>query len=239
VASPLFGSYNPSGTYNFFPSNAEIMAQAFERLRIKRTEIEQPHIINAVAELNLFLAAFNNAGPNLAQVDSQSIALVQGTASYSVLSTTIQIMDVILQYPGGGTVTLNQYMYPLSRTEYVAIPNPAAQGKPNQYWFDRLQSPTINLYPVPDGNGPYTLVYYRFRQVQDATLPNGVTPEVPNRALDAIVAGLAHRLSRIYAPDLEDKRKMDAQEAWSLYARQDVENADLLISPSLSNYYRI
>jgi hypothetical protein len=177
-------------------------------------------------------------GPNLAQVDLQSIPLVQGTATYSVLSDTITLLDVYLTYPGGTSGTQDQYCYGISRTEYAAIPDKAVQGKSNQFWFDRLQSPTITLYPVPDGGGPYTLHYYRFRQVQDAVMGNGVTPEVPNRALDALVSGLAYRLSRIYAPQMEDKRKADAAEAWGLYARQDIEQVPMYITPALSGYYR-
>jgi len=235
--SGLFDSYNPSGQYQFFPSNMEVLASAFARIGVKRTELEQSHLQDGVSELNFFLAAFNTVGPNLAQVDLQTINLVQGTQSYSVLANTVQILDVFLTYPGGGQV-LNAYLYPLSRTEFAAIPNPTYQARPNQYWFDRLQSPSLYLYPVPDGNGPYTLNYYRFRQVQDSLLVNGETPEVPNRALDAIVAGLAYRLARIYARDLEDKRKMDAGEAWSLFARNDVENAPMYLTPSLSSYWK-
>lgn len=148
------------------------------------------------------------------------------------------VLDVFLSYPSGPG-SLDSYMYALSRTEYAAIPNKTLQGRPNQYWFDRLQTPTLTLYPVPDGNGPYTLQWYRFRQVQDALMANGMSVEVPNRALDAIVSGLAYRLARIYRPDLEAARKVDASDAWLLYARQDTENAPLYIMPALSSYYRI
>src|SRR5271166_1545100 len=98
----LFGSYNPSGTTNFFPSSLEVVASAFARIKIRRTELEQSHLPDALAELNFFLAAFNNAGPNLAQVDIQTVPLVQGTAAYTLLANTIQLMDVYLTYPGGG-----------------------------------------------------------------------------------------------------------------------------------------
>lgn len=237
MATPFFPpSQHTSGTYNFAPTNAEVIMLAFGRIQMRRTELEVSHIQDAVGELNLFLSAFNNAGPNLAQVDLQTIPLVQGTATYSVPAETVTLLDVFVRY---GTPSTDVYLTQISRTEYAAIPNKSQQGLPTQLWFDRIASPTINLYLVPDGNGPYTLNYYRFRQVQDAQITGGQNPEVPNRAIDALVAGLAHRLSRIYRPEQEALRKADAMEAWALYAKQDTEFAPLQISPGVSGYWRI
>jgi hypothetical protein len=169
-------------------------------------------------------------------VDLQTQPLTQGTATYNVARETVMILDVFLTYPSGSQ-GLDSYLWPISRTEYAAIPNKVTQGRPNQYWFDRLNQPTITLYPVPDGN-TYTLNWYRFRQVQDAVMANGISPEVPNRALDALVAGLAYRLARIYKPEQETQRKSDAGEAWSIYAKQDTEAAPLYIMPALESYWR-
>lgn len=232
----LFNPVNTSGTYAFLPSNAEIIASAYSRIQIKRTELEQNHLQDGIAELNLFLAGFNNVGPNLAQVDLQSFALTQAQATYSLPAETVMVLDVFLTYDQSGD---QSYLFPISRTEYAAIPNKAVQNRPNQYWLNRLATPQITLYPTPDGNGPYTLNYFRFRQVQDATMASGVTPEVPNRAMDAIVSGLAYRLARIYKPEVEAIRKTDAAEAWSIYAKQDTENVSLYIAPALHSYWKV
>ena len=233
----LFGTYQPSGTYTFFPSNAEIIAGAYARIQIFRPEIEPKHILDAVGELNFFLAAFNDVGPNRAQIDTVQVPLVQGTATYSLPANTVMVTDAYLTYPSG-SATSDAYLFPISRTEYAALPNKTTQQRPNQYWLNRQQVPQITVYPVPDGNGPYTLNCVRFRQVQDSIVSNSVTPEVPNRALDCIIAGLAHRLARIYRPELEDKRKIDAGEAWGLYAKQDTENVGLYIQPGTASYWR-
>jgi len=89
-----------------------------------------------------------------------------------------------------------------------------------------------------NGNGPYTLFYYRVRQIQDAEYTDGMNIEIPYVWLDAFVAGLAHRLTRIYAPQLEGQRKMDADEAWRLASTQDQENVPMLIQPGLGGYFR-
>jgi len=139
---------------------------------------------------------------------------------------------------GSGVTTTDRIIWPLSQTEYASIANKATQGSPTQFWFNRLISPTITFYLTPDGNGPYTVYYYRVRTMQDALATNNYNVEVPSRFLDALVAGLAHRLSRIFAPQLEQIRKADADEAWGIAATQDTENVNLMIMPGLGGYYR-
>lgn len=224
-----------SQQYNFNPSNAEIIAQAFGRIGVRRTEILTQHIQDAVIELNILFSRMNNMGPNLWTVDLQSIPLIQGSATYSVPAETIQILDVFVRF---GTPATDRILYPLSRTEYASLSNKTTQGFPSQFWFDRLISPTITFFLTPDGNGPYTAYYYRFRQIQDSLVTDGQVAEVPDRWIDAVVAGLAHRMARIYAPQLEQIRKMDADEAWQIAATQDVENTPLNILPGLGGYWR-
>lgn len=225
---------NTSKTYNFNPSNNEIIAQAFARIRIPRPEILTQHIQDAVMELNTLFSRLNNMGPNLWTVDLQSIPLIQGSATYTVPAETIMVLDVFIRY---GSPTTDRILYPISRSEYAALSNKATQGFPSQFWFDRLISPTITFYLTPDGNGPYTAFYYRFRQIQDSTFANNIVAEIPNRWIDAIIAGLAHRMARIYRPELEQIRKMDADEAWTIAATQDTENVPLVIAPGIGRYF--
>lgn len=225
-----------SGTYQFYPSTAEIVVSAFRRCQMHRTELVDTHYQDALVEFNALQSVINSLGPNLAQVDQISVPLTQGVATYSVPVETITILDMFLRY---SSPSIDRYIWPISRTEYDSIPNKLQQGFPNQFWFDRLISPTFTLYFVPDGNGPYTIYYHRFRQIQDATYTGALNPELPNRALDAIIAGLAHRLARIYKPELEAVRKADAAEAFAIYAKQDTENVSLYIQPGIEGYYRI
>ena len=157
-------------------------------------------------EMNLALVKFNNLQPNLWTVDLQSIPLVQGSATYSIPAETTMILDLFIRY---GSPAVDRYLQPVSRTEYASIAVKTTQGFPSQYWFDRLISPTITFYLVPDGAFPYTAYYYRVRQIQDATITNGYNIEVVYRFLDALTSDLAHRLARIYRPELEAVRKGD------------------------------
>jgi hypothetical protein len=227
-----------SGTYAFAPSLGEVVLNAFSRIGVRRTEILQTHMADAKMESNLLLAKMGNLQPNLWTVDQQAIPLLQGTATYTVPAETVMILDAFLRY---GSPQTDRSIYPISRSEYATYPNKTIQSFPTVYWFDRLISPTITLWAVPDGNGPYTLFYYRVRQVQDAAYSDGTNAldiEIPYLWLDAFTAGLAYRLARLYAPQLEGQRKMDADEAWQTAATQNVENVNLMVNPGLSAYFR-
>jgi len=224
-----------SGTYNFLPSAGDIIITAFQRIGIRPTAILQTHLQQAVMELNLLQSKLSNLQPNLWDVDLQTLPLIQGVATYSVPAETVMITNAYVRT--GTTTPIDRLIFPISQTEYAAVPNKIVQNPPNQFWFNRLISPTITFYPVPDGNGPYTCYFYRVRQIQDALLPNGFQMEVPYRWLDALAAGLAHRLAAVFAPQLEQIRKMDAEEAWRIAATQDTENVPLYISPGLQSYF--
>lgn len=207
---------------------------AFGRIQVRPTEILAPHIQQATMEMNLLLAKFNNNTPNLWAVALETLPLTQGVATYSLPAPTIQVLDVYVRTSNPGT---DKIMFGISRTEYASIAQKTTQGPPNQFWFDRAISPEITLYPVPDGNGPYTMYLYIVRNIQDAYTAGGLNVEVPTLWLDALAAGLAHRLARIYAPQLEDKRKMDADEAWKIALDQNVENTPMYIAPGLNGYF--
>lgn len=223
-----------SQTYDFSPSGGSLVMSAFSRCQVRRTEIEQPHMLDGIQELNFLLSRMSNMQPNLWTIDLQAAPLTQGIATYSVAAETVNILDAYIRF----TNSPDRIVWPISRTEYASYPNKTQQGVPSVFWYDRLVSPTFTLWLVPDGNGPYTLFYYRTRQIQDANYANGQNVEVPYLWLDALVAGLAHRLARIYAPQLVQVLKMDSDEAWAIAAKQNVEDVPLYISPGLSSYWR-
>lgn len=226
-----------SGTYNFNPTAGEFILNAFDRIQVRATEIEATQFQRATGELNLALTRFNTMpGQNLWTIDLQSIPLVQGTLNYSIPAETRMILSGFIRY--STSPQLDRYLQPISRDEYAAISTKTQQGFPSQYWFDRLIAPQINFYLVPDGSFTYTFYYYRARQIQDATVANGQNIEIPLRFFDAITADLAHRLARIYRPDLEQIRKADRDEAWMIAAADDTEWVPMYIAPSLGGYYR-
>ena len=226
-----------SGTYAFAPSFGSLTLDAFDRLQMPPTSLLVEHLNRAAMETNLLLASWSNLTPNLWKTTLQSIPLAQGTATYTLPSYTTGILAAYVSTTSG-SLTTDRVIMPISTVDYAGIPNKGIQAPPTTYWFKRQIAPQVNVWPVPDSGGPYTLNLQTMIQIQDAALAAGQTPDMPYRWLDAFVAGLAHRLSRTYKPALEAIRKTDAQEAWAIAANQDTEGVPLYVTPMLGAYYR-
>jgi hypothetical protein len=182
------------------------------------------------------LGRWSSQGVNLWKVDLVTVPLVQGTATYTVDASTITILDAYITTTTAGAST-NRIILPISRTEYASYPTPTQQGFPSVFWFDRLLSPTITLYQVPDGTQT-SLSYYRLRQIQDANFTGGQQVEIPYYFLEAFTFGLAARLALIWKPEKAAVIKAEADEAYQIAATQNVENSAIYISPMLAGYYR-
>jgi len=227
---------NSSNTYYFNPGLGEIMLYSFNLCGIRNTALMQEHMESARMAANMLLGRWSSQGVNLWTVDLQTIPLVQGCSTYSVPNNTIVMLDsYIVQNSGGAAI--NRLILPISRSEYASYPNPQQQGFPTTYWFDRLLSPTVTLWPVPDGTQS-AFQYYRVRQIQDANLAESQQVEIPYYFLEAFAYGLAQRLAMIWAPDKITLLKPLADESYDIAARQNVETAQQYISPTIASYFR-
>lgn len=225
-----------SGTTSFNPPFSSLIHAAYSRCGIRRPQILQEHIEDAKNEANFLQVEFANRGPTLWTVDLVSVPLSPGVATYAVAQDTIQILDVYVRTSVGPTNT-DRILTSISRTEYASYPNKDQTGVPTTYWFNRQISPEITLWLVPDSATTYTLEYYRFVQVEDASVPGGVNVQLPYRYLDAFVAGLAARLAVIWAPDRIVQLAAQAEKAYQIASTQDVEDAQMYIIPSGLNQY--
>ena len=226
-----------SGTYNFNPSFGGLMLQAYHKCGIRPSSLTQEHFQTAAMDANLMLGRWSSMGVDLWQVDLQQVPLVQGTATYSVPANTIVMLDAYIVQNSGGAA-INRIISPISRTEYASYPNPQQQGQPTVFWFDRLLSPSVTLWQVPDGNEAY-LNYYRLRQSMDVGFTDAQQVEMPYYFSEAFVLGLASRLAVSWAPDRAQGLKLLADEAYEIAATQNVETASQYISPIISGYWRV
>ena len=225
-----------SGTYTYNPSLGEITIYSYNLIGVRGTALLQEHMEAARMAANMMLGRWSSEGVNLWAVDLQTITLVPGTSTYTVLDNTVAMLDAYVT-TGTGTNAINRLILPISRTEYASYPNKTQQGFPTTYWFDRLLAPTVTLWPVPDGN-EVSFSYYRVRQVQDSNLVNGQQIEIPYYFLEAFAYGLALRLAMMWAPDKVQLLKPLADESYDLAARQNIETAQQYISPMISSYFR-
>lgn len=220
-----------SGTTAFALDFPEIVEEAFERAGSElRTGYE---LKTARRSMNLLFADWANRGVNLWTIDSGTIPLVAGTATYVLPDDTVDLIDQVIR-TGAGSVSTQADLTctRISSSTYATIPNKLTQGRPLQTWIQRLGTPQITLWPIPDAAQTYTIVYWRLRRIQDAG--NGAnTPDVPFRFLPALVAGLAYYLA-IKLPNSMDRLPMLKQqydESWDLASSEDREKASMRLVP--------
>jgi hypothetical protein len=101
--------------------------------------------------------------------------------------------------------------------------------------------PALNIWPTPDaGGGPYVLVYWRMRRVQD--MGDGVNiADIPFRFINCFVAGLAYFLS-MKLPDMDINRavglKQEYEAQFALASAEDRETAPVRFVPRNLFYSR-
>ena len=227
-----------SGTYNFNPGLGEITLYAYNLIGIRNTAVLQEHMEAARMASNMLCARWSNQGVNLWAVDLVTVPLVTDVATYPVDGNTVTMLDAYVQNDDSGA-NIDRLILPISRTEYASYPNKEQQGFPTVFWFDRLLSPSVTLWPVPNtDNGPQYLKYYRVTQIQDSGLQNGQTVDIPYLWLEAFAYGLALRLAQIWNPQAMAMIKPMADESYQIAADQNIEQAATYISPMVSGYFR-
>lgn len=170
--------------------------------------------------------------------DSNNFTITASYAAGSSASATENGGQCQIAGQQQNTDPIDRIISPISRTDYAALPDKLQQGFPSVYWFDRLINPTLTIWQVPDGNGPYALYYYRVSQIQDAVPQSGQTADIPYRFQEAFVAAIAWHLARKWKPEIEALRKQDAAEAVALAIAEDREAVSLNIAPDTDEYYR-
>jgi len=130
----------------------------------------------------------------------------------------------------------------INRDDYANLPNKFFQGRPVQYWFDKiLPNPLMVLWPSPQLQFTFNqIVVYVKRYIQDVgTLPQQI--EVPQRWLLAITVELARQLS-LEIPEVQGEVIQSlAIEAPLQLARAQKSESDgspTQIMPNISPYTR-
>ena len=221
-----------SGQTTFNLDLTELVEEAFERCG---AELRSGYDLKtARRSLNLLFADWANRGINLWTVDTGSITLVQGTATYPLPADTVDLMEHVIRTGAGNASTQSDLAVTrISVSTYSSIPNKLTQARPIQIYINRQAPiPNVTLWPTPDGSQTYTLIYWYLRRIEDAG--NGVnTMDVPFRFIPCMVAGLAYYLSMKLPNALERMQVLKAQydEAWDLASTEDREKAAIRFVP--------
>jgi hypothetical protein len=220
-----------SGTSAFNLDLTEIVEEAFERVGSEmRTGYD---LRTARRSLNLMFADWANRGINMWTFEQGSIPLVAGTATYDLPTDTVDLLEHVIRTGAGSASTqADLTITRISVSTYATIPNKLQQARPIQVWIERLNTPRITVWPVPDDSQPYTFVYWRMKRIQDAG--NGVnTMDMPFRFVPCMVAGLAYYLA-LKVPGGAERLgilKQQYDEAWQLASDEDREKASVRFVP--------
>ena len=220
-----------SGVANFNLDLTEVVEEAFERVGGEmRTGYD---LRTARRSMNLMFADWANRGLNMFTYEQGSIPLVAGTATYNLPEDTVDLLEHVIRTGAGNVSTqADLTITRISVSTYATIPNKLQQARPIQVWIERLNTPRITVWPIPDNSQPYTFVYWRLRRIQDAG--NGVnTMDMPFRFLPCMVAGLAYYLA-LKVPGGAERLgilKQQYDEAWQLASEEDREKAAVRFVP--------
>ena len=220
-----------SGVANFNLDLSEIVEEAFERCGGElRTGYD---LRTARRSLNLMFADWANRGINMFTFEQGTINLVPGTATYNLPTDTVDLLEHVIRTGAGNESTqADLTITRISVSTYATIPNKLQQARPIQIWVERLDTPRVTLWPVPDDSQTYQLVYWRMRRIQDAG--DGVnTMDMPFRFIPCMVAGLAYYIALKVPGAIQrlEVLKMQYDEAWQLASGEDQEKAALRFVP--------
>jgi hypothetical protein len=220
-----------SGTSSFNLDLTEIVEEAFERVGSElRTGYD---LKTARRSLNLMFADWANRGINMWTFEQGSISLIPGQATYNLPADTVDLLEHVIRTGAGNTATqADLTITRISVSTYATIPNKLQQARPIQVWIERLNTPRITLWPIPDNSQQYVFVYWRLKRIQDAG--TGVnTMDMPFRFLPCMVAGLAYYLA-LKVPGGAERLgvlKQQYDEAWALASEEDREKAAVRFVP--------
>lgn len=220
-----------SGVANFNLDLSEIVEEAFERAG---SELRSGYDLRtARRSLNIMFADWANRGVNMWTFEQGTINLVPGTATYNLPEDTVDLLEHVIRTGAGSVSTqADLTITRISVSTYATIPNKLQQARPIQVWIERLETPRITVWPVPDNSQTYQFVYWRMRRIDNAG--TGVnTMDVPFRFLPCMVAGLAYYLALKLpnGPQRLEALKAQYDEAWQLAADEDREKAAVRFVP--------
>ena len=214
-----------SGSKDFELDVSDYIEEAFERCgKEMRTGYD---LKTAKRSLNLLFADWANRGLNQWTIQQVTTTLTQGVSDITVGADTIDILSIVVRRDN-----TDYGIQRLSRDDYINIPNKTQQSRSSQWFLDRLISPVLKLWPVPD-NSTDQIIYNRLVRLDDADSATD-TLQIPFRFYPALAAGLAYYIAIKKAPDRIQLLKALYEEEMQRAMDEDRDRASFNIVPSLA-----
>jgi hypothetical protein len=219
-----------SGVANFDMNFTELAEEAFERAgREMRTGYD---LRTARRSTNIMMAEWANRGINMWTIESGSIPMNTGTATYNLPADTVDLLEHVIRTGAGNSATQSDLTITrISVSTYATIPNKLSQARPIQVYIDRKQDiPTVTVWPIPDqgttASPYYTFVYWRLRRMDNIDTGSN-TADVNFRFLPCLTAGLAYYIAMKIPEGAQrlDMLRTEYEAQWNLAAAEDREKA--------------
>lgn len=205
-----------SGTTTWQSNRNEAISAALRRLGVLPSggTASTSQISDATYALNSMLKSFHADGMPLWAINEYTFPTVAGTNTYNIgegqtLNTPMPL-KVIQAYRIEQSGAVNVPMLVHTHYNYNLLPLNAAQAEPINLYYQPLSTyGVIKLWPTPiDATTTVTIVYQRPFEDMTASTNNFDFPAYWN---DAIVAGLAWRLSGEYGIPIQDRQLLQKE----------------------------
>jgi hypothetical protein len=171
------------------------------------------------------------AGETITSTSSAGVAVsttISADPDLADAQSSVDVLEAVVRR-SGSDIGINR----IGRGDYLDTPDKTTQGRPSQFFVDRLITPSITLWPSPE-NSTDELIYYRVRRIEDADA--GInTSDIPFRFLPCLTAGLAYYMSMKRSPDRLQFLKAIYEEEFQRAASEDSERVALRLVPSFSS----
>lgn len=213
-----------SGTKTFSIDTGELIEEAYELAGLElRTSYDAQ---TARRSLNIMFADWANRGINLWTVSQITLDLVESTAAYTLNTYDIDVLDAVIRR-GTTDISIDR----VSRSEYLGIPTKTTEGRPSQFYVERLETPVLHLWPTPE-NSTDKFISYRIQRIDDVTA-SAQDQEVPSRFIPPMVNGLAYQVAMKKNPQMAGVLKVEYEESFARAADEDRDRASLHITPRI------
>lgn len=215
-----------SGSTNFEPNVTEFIEEAYERCGLElRTGYD---LKTAIRSVNLMLAEWANRGLNQWTIEQGTETVVEGQNDYPLNANIIDVLDVVVRRTVNNVPT-DISISRISRSEFINIPNKTTKSRPSQFFFDKLSTPVLKVWPAPE-NSTDVLVFNKIVRMDDADKATN-TMDMPFRFYPCFVAGLAYYISLKKNPQLTPQLKAIYEEEFRRAADQDEDRASFRVRP--------
>lgn len=217
-----------SGTTAFNLDILDIIDEAYAMAgRENRTGYDMK---SARRSLDILMKEWANRGVNYWTVKESSVAFTAGQTTATLDADTIDIVDAVWR-TGTGTGQFDRMMTRMSVTDWANMANKnTTSAQPSQYYVNRVEPPTIQLWPVPSDAG--TLIYWKMRYIEDVGVYTN-TMDMPTRFVPAMVSGLAYKLA-MKLPEAAERvpvLKLEYNEQFEMAANEDRDRTSMFLVP--------